>query len=185
MAIIARIVKIFKADIHGVMDQFENKGLLLKQYLREMEEALHFKEAKLQKMTTSRHHRLQDLDRYKQQRETLEHDLTMAVRKNKDDIARMLIKRMKPLENLDEELSRHVKELDEEIDQFEKHLQQQRLKYEKLKNRSTEFLHKTQLQKWQKEAAGPFSYDSSGELSEQQIELELLKRKEKLGSNVS
>ena len=47
MGIASRIVKIFKADIHGVMDQLEDPGLLLKQYLREMEEALNQKEAKL------------------------------------------------------------------------------------------------------------------------------------------
>ena len=33
MSIMTRFVRIFKADIHGVMDQLEDKGLLLKQYL--------------------------------------------------------------------------------------------------------------------------------------------------------
>lgn len=185
MAIIARIVKMFKADIHGVMDQLENQGLLLKQHLRDMEDALNFKETKLQKMKASRDQRLQDLNGYKQQWETLEHDLTMAVRKDKDDIARMLIKKMKPLENLSEELLRHVKALDEEIDQLEKHLQQQRLKYEKIKNRSTEYLNQAQFQKWENKAVDPVSFDSYGELSKQEIELELLKCKDMLGLNGS
>ena len=178
MAIIARIANMFRADIHGVMDRLENQELLLKQHLRDMKEALNFKEAKLQKMKTSRDQRMQDLNRYKQQRETLEHDLTMAVRKDKDDIARMLIRKVKPLENLHEELSRHVRALEEEIDQFERHLQLQRLKYEELKNRSTEYLQKTQLQKWEKETFDPVSFNGYGELSEQEVELELLKRKE-------
>ena len=178
MAIIARIVNMFRADIHGVMDRLENQELLLKQHLRDMKEALNFKAAKLQKMKTSRGQRMQDLNRYKQQRETLEHDLTMAVRKDKDDIARMLIRKVKPLENLHEELSRHVRALKEEIDQFERHLQLQRLKYEELKNRSTEYLQKTQLQKWEKETFDPVSFNGYSEMSEQEVELELLKRKE-------
>ncbi len=182
MAIIGRIVKIFKADIHGVMDQMQDQGLLLKQHLRDMEEALNCKEARLQKMKASRNQALQDLNRYKQHWDTLEHDLTMAVRKDKDDIARMLIIKRSIPKRLSNEVSRHVKALDEEITQFDDHLQQQRLKYEQLKNRSTEYLHRTQMQKWEKEAIDPVPYDSYAELSEQEIELELLKRKDTLNS---
>jgi len=40
MAILTRIIQLFKADIHGVMDQLEDQGLLLKQHLRDMEESL-------------------------------------------------------------------------------------------------------------------------------------------------
>ena len=115
MAIIARIVKIFKADIHGVMDQLEDRGLLLKQHLRDMEEALNHKQAKLRKMTAPHNQGQKDLAGYKQQWEALDHDLTVAVRKNKDDIARMLIRKMKPLENLSDELTCHLKTLDEEM----------------------------------------------------------------------
>jgi phage shock protein A len=173
MAILARIVKIFKADIHGVMDQLEDRELLLKQHLRDMEEALNRKQAKLSKMKASHNQGLRDLAGYKQQWEALDHDLTMAVRKNKDDIARTLIRKMKPLENLSGELSRHLKALDEEMIQFKNHLQQQRLK-----NRTTEYLHKTQMQRWEKDVIDPVSDDGYGELSDQEIELELLKRKD-------
>jgi phage shock protein A len=46
MAILTRIFRLFKADIHGIMDQIEDQGLLLKQHLRDMEESLVQKEAK-------------------------------------------------------------------------------------------------------------------------------------------
>lgn len=185
MAIIARIVKIFKADLHGVMDQLEDQELLLKQHLRDMEEALHDKEEKLQKMKASRHQGRQELGRYKRQWESLEHDLKMAVRKDKDDIARMLIKKLKPLENASAELSSHLSELDEGITIFEDHLQQQRLKYEQLKSRSSAYLHKTHVYKKKKMAVDPESYGGHTYLSEQEIELELLKRKEMLSSDAS
>ena len=162
MAIIARIVKIFKADIHGVMDRLEDRGLLLKQHLRDMEEALNSKQIKLRKMTASHNQGLRDLAGYKQQWEALDHDLTMAVRKNKDDIARTLIRKMKPLENLSDELTRHLKALDEERIQFKNHLQQQRLRYEQLKNRTIEYLHKTQRQQWEKDVIDPVSDDVYG-----------------------
>jgi phage shock protein A len=50
MGIAKRVFNIFKADIHGMMDQLEDKGLLLKQYLREMKEALELKEIRLKKL---------------------------------------------------------------------------------------------------------------------------------------
>ena len=181
MAIITRIVKIFKADIHGVMDQLQDRGLLLKQHLRDMEEALNRKEAKLRKMTALHNQGLKDLAGYKQQWEALEHDLTVAVRKNKDDIARMVIRKMKPLEDLSDELTRHLKALEEEMIQFKNYLHQQRLRYEKLKNRTTEYLHKTHVQQWEEDVIDPVCDDGYGELADQEIELELLKRKDALG----
>jgi phage shock protein A len=184
MAIIARIVNIFKADIHGVMDQLEDQGLLLKQYLREMEEALNCKQSKLSKMTALRSQRHQDLAGYKQQWEVLEQDLTVAVRQDKDDIARMIIRKMKPLKNLSDELTRHLKVLDEEMLQLHGHLEQQRLRYEQLKYRTTEYLHKTQMQRWDKGVIDPVFGGGQAEPADQEIELELLKRKEALGATI-
>ena len=185
MAIIARIVKIFKADIHGVMDRLEDRGLLLKQHLRDMEETLNRREAKLQKMTASYNQGLKDLSIFKQQWEALDHDLTVAVRKNKDDIARMLIRKMKPLEDLRNELGRHLKTLEEEMIQFKNHLQQQRLRYEQLKNRAAEYLHASQMQQWEKDMIDPVSDDGYGQLADQEIELELLKRKDALTGGIA
>jgi len=180
MAIIARIVKIFKADIHGVMDRFEDRRLLLKQHLRDMEEVLHRKEAKLRKMTAGHNQKQKELADYRQQWEALDHDLTVALRKNKDDIARMLIRKMKPLENMSEELTRHLNALNVEMIQFKNHLKQQRLRYEQLKYRSTEYLRRTQMQQWEKDVIDPVSAGGYDAPTDEEIELELLKRKEAL-----
>lgn len=182
MAIIARIREIFMADIHAVMDHLEDRGLLLKQHLRDMEDALDRKEARLSNMTALQGQRQKDLAEYGQQWEALEHDLTVAVRKKKDDIARMLIKKMKPLENLMGELNRQLKTLDEERLQLDHHLQQQRQRYEQFKYRTAEYLHRAQMQDWEKTVLDPVSAGGYAEPMDQEIELELLKRKEALGA---
>jgi phage shock protein A len=182
MAIIARIIKIFKADIHGVMDHLEDRGLLLKQHLRDMEAVLNRKEAKLIKMTALHGQVQKDLAEYSRQRAALEQDLTVAVRKKKDDIARMLIKKMRPLQNLMDELTRQLKTLDEEKLQLNHHLQQQRHRYEQFKYRTAEYLHKAQMQDWEKNVLDPVSVGGYAEPTDQEIELELLKRKEALGA---
>ena len=181
MAIMTRIINIFKADLHGVMDQLEDQGLLLKQHLRDMEDALNCKQAKLKKMVAARNHSRQEYGRYKRQWEALDQDLEVAVCNKKDDIARMLIKKMKPLEDFCDELSRHIKTLDEDITRFKNHQDQQRLQYEQLKHRSIEYFHNVERQEWKMEEIDLIPDNSYSAPSEQEIELELLKRKEALG----
>ena len=60
MGIATRITKIFKADIHGVMDQIEDQGLMLKQHLRDMEEALIQKKAQLKQRCFAKDQARQD-----------------------------------------------------------------------------------------------------------------------------
>ena len=183
MGIASRIVKIFKADIHGVMDQFEDQGLLLKQYLRDMEEALNQKEAKLAGRIALRNQAQKEHDKYDQKYHTLDHDLTVAVQRSKDNIARMLIRKTKPLGSLCDELAGQLATLDEEISQFKEHLSEQRLQYEQLKIRSTEYFHRTEMQVREKDMLNIIPNNLSGKLSEDEIELELLKRKEALNPN--
>lgn len=180
MAIITRIVKIFKADIHGVMDRLEDRRLLLRQHLRDMEEVLHRKEAKLRKVKASHNQKQKDLAAYRQQWKALDHDLTVALCKNKDEIARMLLRKMKPLENMSENLTRHLEALNDEMISIKNHLKQQRLCYEQLKYRATEYLRRTQMQQWEKDLVLPVSADGYGTPTEEEIELELLKRKKGL-----
>ena len=182
MAFIARMVNIFKADIHGVMDQLEDRRLLLKQHLRDMVEALHRKEANLGKLMASHQQGLKDLAEYTQQWETLDQNLTLAVGKNKDETARILIRKMKPLKDLRDELARHLKTLDQEIIQFKNHLQQQRLRYQQLKHRSAQYLLNTRVQQSEKTVIDPVFDGSHAEPTDQEIELELLKRKDALGA---
>jgi len=165
------------------MDQFEDQGLLLKQYLRDMEEALNQKEAKLARKIALRNQSQKEHHKYDQQYQTLDHDLTVAVQRGKDNIARMLIKKTKPLGSLCDELAGQVATLDEEISQFKEHLAQQRLQYEQLKIRSAEYFHRTGRQAREKNMLDIIPSNIPGELSEEEIELELLKRKESLNPN--
>ena len=183
MGIASRIVNIFKADIHGVMDQLEDQGLLLKQYLRDMEETLDLKDAKLAKKIALRNQIQKEHDKYDQQYRALDQDLTVAVQRGKDNIARMLIRKTKPLGSLCDELAGQVATLDEEISQFKEHLSKQRLQYEQLKIRSAEYFHRTEMRVREKDMLDIIPNNIPGELSEDEIELELLKRKEALSPN--
>jgi phage shock protein A len=180
MGIMTRVVKIFKADIHGVMDQLEDPSLLLKQHLRDMEEALNEKEMKLKKLLASRDQAQQDYDRFTRQGDKLEQDLKVAIEKQKDDIARMLIKKRIPLNHLCEELIRHMDTLDQKITQFRKRLDEQHLLYDQLKHRSVAYFHREEMLQWGKTISNVIPDNFHVELSEKEIEFELLRRKEAL-----
>ncbi len=182
MGIMTRVIRIFKADVHGVMDQLEDEGLLLKQHLRDMAEALNLKEVKLNKLLAAHKQAQQEYDKYQQQSKVLEQDLAVAIQKNKEDIARMLIRKIKPMESLRDEFAERIRHLDEEYSYGRNQLDQQRLRYDRLKHRSVEFFLKTPIHELQRIPAEIDQTDNYGELSEEEIQLELLKRKEALGA---
>ena len=181
MGIMTRLIKICKADVHGVMDQLEDKELLLKQHLRDMQATLAAKEAELKKMISSRSRICKDRDKFKLHCERLEQDLTVAIQKNKDDIARMLIRKIKPLEGLQSDLSCHLDDLDQQIGVYKESLDQQRIQYEKLKHKASEYFQKSETETWEPSIATVLPDGDIGELTQEEVELELLQRKEAIG----
>jgi phage shock protein A len=151
MGMMTRFVRMWKADIHGVMDQLEDKTLTLKQSLRDMEEELERKKARLRQM---------------------------AVAKEKDDIARLLIKKVKPLKNHCDSIQHHIEELDRDIDQYRRCIEEQRLQYEQFHLRADEYFHQAQQRQWENDVPSDFFQSGTAEPTEEEIELELLRRKE-------
>ena len=171
-------MRLCKADIHGVMDQLEDKDLLLKQYLRDMEEELSRKEGKLRKMVLSREKAQQDYERYSEECKKLDQDIEAAIRKDKDEIARLLIKKLKPLVNHCDGLGRHIQALDREIRQFNDRIDEQKLQRQQLQLRAKEYFHRVEREQWEKTISGTIPVAASREPCEEEVELELLKRKE-------
>ena len=83
------------------------------------------------------------------------------------------------MDNLRAELGRHIKTMDKEIMHLKDILDQQRLRYKQLKHRSAEYQHKAQMQRCEKNIADPVP-EAYWELTEREVELELLKCKEAL-----
>jgi phage shock protein A len=180
MPILSRIFRLFKADIHGFMDQIEDQGLLLKQHLRDMEDALVHKEARLKQMCFARDQVRRDYEKGIKESNNLEQDLEVAIRKDRDDIARMLIKKIKPLSHIQSERCSRVDRLNQEIEQFKADFEQRRLQYEQLRQQAADFFHGTENlsgdHSWP-----PIQADSDPcILSDEEVELELLQRKEAL-----
>ena len=178
MTIMARLVRLCRADIHGVVDQLEDKGLILKQCLREMERVIDQKESAIKKMLASENQAKREHEIYSREVEKVEQDLKVALEKDEDSIARLLIKKLRPLTHHLEEIDRYIEDLDKEITRQRDCLKEQSLQYEQLRLRSLEYFQALERKKWEKSDFSGMPREISTEPSDAEIEIELLKRKE-------
>jgi phage shock protein A len=178
MGILSRMFRLCKADVHGVMDQLEDRGLLLKQYLREMEASLKEKDERLVQIGRHLRQVQRDLNQRHEEVQKLEKDLDLAVLKDKDDIARMLIRKRRTLEDSCEQLTFQLEGLEEEKNSLSETIAHQRLQHEQLKIKAAAFCRQAERQEFAESVATANSASSWKASSDEEIELELLQRKE-------
>ena len=115
MALITRVSRLFRADLHAVLDSIEEPDVLLKQAVREMEEELARDEQRL-KILRQEHGELaargSDLDRSLGE---IEGELDICFESGKEDLARTLIRRRLQAQRLEKVLSRKRASLDETL----------------------------------------------------------------------
>jgi phage shock protein A len=172
--------RLCKADLHGVMDQMEDKGLLLKQYLREMESALQQKQARQSQLNQTCRQLQRDLFLQHQEGEKLETEMALVIRKDKDDIAKMLIRKHRTLQACGKGMERQLELLEEEGLHLAQILDQQQLQYRELKVRAAEYCRRSDQQPFGQVVEILAESGFSVPLAEEEIELELLQRKEAL-----
>ena len=180
MGLMTRTLRLWKADLHGVMDQLEDKGLLLKQYLREMENSLHEKEARCEQLIQNCSQIRNDINHRKTEMDKLAKDLYLAVDKDKDDIARMLIRKRRSLEGAICHLEQQLELLTEEQKKLEGLLDQQRLQHDQFKIKAETYFRRNKDRSRNEGDASLFDLDGFQSPTEEEIELELLQRKEAL-----
>lgn len=179
MGIMSRVVRLFKADVHGVMDQLEDKGLILKQHLREMEDEIEQKEAALNRIASDISQIESDVEKYTIELEKMEKDINAALLKDRDDLARMLIKKSAPLQRHQKELAGHLESLKSEYIRLSDVLDEHKLVVSDLTLKVKQYFDAEERKKWTVNQHKGY-YSDHRDISDDQIELELFKRKEAL-----
>lgn len=180
MAILSRMFRLCKADLHGVMDQLEDKQLLLKQYVREMEQSLAYKTTRQSQLDEGCQKIKRDLDRRQIEVEKIEKDLDSALRKGKDEIARMLIRKRRAQQMACDQIQRQLQVMEEESTRVGETLAKQRLQYDQLKVKAAAFGRLAEQPFQEMDPLGASGTVAWPTPSEEEIELELLQRKEAL-----
>ena len=140
MAVIARLSRLFQADMHAVLDKIEEPEMLLKQAIREMEESIATDERQIrrwqyeQQQLTNKHGQLVE------SLSDLEDKLSLCFKSKKDDLARPLIKRKLETQQTKQLLSEKITALKEQIDRLTKQLTEHQAQLMGMKQKADAFL---------------------------------------------
>jgi phage shock protein A len=136
MALITRISRLFQADLHAVLDRIEEPAVLLRQAVREMEDALAHDDQRM-KLIVHEHGQLAARQReLEHSLGNIEEELDICFSSGKEDLARALIKRRLENQRLDELLSRKRHTLEESRAELGKRIRENRTHLESLQQKA-------------------------------------------------
>ncbi len=175
MALINRISRLFKADLHAVLDHIEEPEMLLKQSIREMEEETRHSEQQLEFLSA-------ELENLKQRREGIERVLQEIQQKidlcfesEQEDLVRGLVK--KQLENIRfrELLEQRQRLIEKETDKQRKQLSGQQTALESMRQKAELFCPNADCNS----DAVPGKPDADFIITDEEVEIALLREKKR------
>ena len=180
MTVMTRIIQLWKADFNGFMDGLEDRSLLIKQHIREMEEELDRKKLIAEELEQKKGRLVQELNNCHLELKDLEKDLKVGILKRKDDIARMLIRKITLINRQIKNLEQYHMALEQQAQTHLEKLEEQQAQYNQLKLKAKEYLKKEKRGRNVSFQNKPVCCmtDAEHEPSSEEIELELLKYKE-------
>ena len=170
-----RIATLLKADAHGVVESLEERSLLLKQYLREAELEVNRKRARLEALREEEKRLRAASARREEEVRALDEDVALALGSGKDDLARFAIRRLIPrraeLKALAAQIARHG----EEARALAERVEAQQTELDALRTRvRAEVLR-------EREEAGPPGSLVEPVVADEEVELELMRRRDTRG----
>jgi phage shock protein A len=126
MALITRFSRLFRADLHAVLDRIEEPDVILRQAVREMEEEIAADEQR-HKLLAHEHKQLVTRQSDLQQSISRAQDeLAVCLDADNDDLARSLLKRKLEAERLLQFIARQQQALSQRVTELTTRLQQNR-----------------------------------------------------------
>jgi phage shock protein A len=167
MSLFHRIKTNVKAAAHGVVDALEDRALLLRQYLRDAEAELLCKRGQLQVVETELRSLEREANSTQAELQRFEADAEVALGAGNDELSRFALKGVLVRRARQRRQAARREELARERQEVSRLLSEQSERYVALKERV-----EAELQ-----AAGSGCEASFEAISEEQVELELLRRK--------
>ena len=130
MALMTRVSRLFRADLHAVLDRLEEPDILLRQAVREMEEELSREEQRLRMLQHDHDEMLKRESDLHDSLGEIEQQLDVCFASGKDDLARPLIKRKLETQRLNKMLAAKRASLLEALARLRVHLDENRTRLE-------------------------------------------------------
>lgn len=172
--LIDRIGALLRADAHGVMDALEERHLLLRQALREAELELLQKRARVAALIEEEARLRDERERKQTAVAALDEDVALALAGNKEELARFAVRRLLPERHELGNLDTQIEEIISAREKLEQRLEEQEEAFQALRSRA-----RTQLARAARpaEADDPFGAPDLTGIADEEVELELLRRR--------
>ena len=139
MALITRLSRLFHADINAVLDQLEEPDLLLKQAIREMEETLSHNEREIKLLNLEQKKSIRKQGEIIQSLSDLDEQLMVCFESDKDELARVLIKRKLETTQFLKSITTTIATSVENVDQLKSKLKEHQSQLSSMKQKAEIF----------------------------------------------
>jgi phage shock protein A len=170
MRLLERIAVLLKADAHGVVESLEERGLLLKQYLREAEVEVDRNRARLESLGDETRALRESLDREEKAIGGLDEDISLALAAGKEDLARFAIRQLLPRRAEAAELAAQIERRQTEAATLAARVEEQQRRYEDLQLRVRADLGR-------RATADRSDWIGAPVVAEEEVEIELMRRR--------
>lgn len=170
MRVFERIGRIVRADAHGMMDQLEERSLLLKQHLREAELEVGQKRAKLDAIEEECRRLSEDGQRLEVQVAALDEDVELAMGGDDEELARFAVRRLLPKRELLHTLFARAAQQGERRVRLQAQLDRQEAQLAELRPRVRAALARPDPE--------PFELAGETVVTDEEVDLELLRRRD-------
>jgi phage shock protein A len=171
MKLFHRMALLFRADAHGVLDQLEERSLLLKQHLREAELELARKRARAEALDEEGRRLEEDVRKLEDEVGSLDEDVELALAGGKEELARFSVRRLLPRRQALAALRTRMDEIAEARRRLGERLAAQEQQFSELERRVRASLAAER-------AREPALFGASEPaIADEEVELELLRRR--------
>ncbi|WP_455234010.1 PspA/IM30 family protein [Thiogranum longum] len=136
MALITRVSRLFRADLHAVLDRIEEPDVLLKQAVREMEEELARDEQRVRLLSHEQDQLSARRDEIDQSLDEIDEELDLCFASGKDDLARTLVKRKLETQRFRKQLLRRRGTLEESLNALNARLNENRVQLDSMRQKA-------------------------------------------------
>ena len=139
MALISRVSRLLRADLHAVLDHLEEPEVLLRQAVREMEEAITGDVARLRRLRHEHEHlegRTRDLQ---QTLDNIDSELDVCFAAAEHELARSLCRRKLETEQLLQALGRRCEMTRRDLEALEERCRDQQLRFDAMRQKADLF----------------------------------------------
>ncbi len=172
MALVSRLTRLFQADFHAVLDRIEEPDALLRQAVRDMEDALARDEQRVKQLHADRAQMTNRLDELQTTLSRLDEELDICFAADEDDLAKSVIRRQLETHKLGTILARRKATIEEELGDHDARTAENRVRLESMRQ-------KAEMLAENEPVGGPFDPTPDVTVRADEVDVAYLREKQK------